>query len=377
MKAYLKGTLLECIERAKKVKESIPNETLDAYFYPLIQKCDNLIDTCIKELTESVKLLQKKGFESIVLDRLKVSVSLMDRIEYGPLVTLTRKHQDDEILNSLVDMIRREIRYPINPPLACCLSNDYFYVDPYFNIMYLPTLETNFLLHIPDVYHELAHPLLDTSNNPKVEPFKQALGNVNYALIQHFELQIVSESRKGNKLIIESLRNWKENWVRSWSVEIFCDLFAVFMIGPAFAWSHLHLCAKRGGDPFYVPFYNLIDHPADNSRMKAILLALKLLGYNDEASNISHKWQDFLKISEMEKTPEFERAYPESVIEQAVNYAHEAATNMKCRIVNSGTCDPIYVLLNSAWNRFWTDPDNYLEWEKKQIYQIRSQAKAQ
>src|SRR5690242_633319 len=103
MKDYLKGTLLECIERAKKVKENIPNETLDAYFYPLIQKCDNLIDSCIKELTDSIDLLERNGFETIVLDRLKASVSLMDRIEYGPLVTLTRKHQDDEILNSLVD----------------------------------------------------------------------------------------------------------------------------------------------------------------------------------------------------------------------------------------------------------------------------------
>ena len=372
MKEYLKGTLSECIERAKKVKENIPNETLDPYFYPLIQKCDSLIDSCIRELTESTDLLERDGFESIVLDRLKVSVSLIDRIEYGPLVTLTRKHQDDEILNSLVDKIRREIKYPINPPLACCLSNDYFYVDPFFNIMYLPTLETNFLLHIPDVYHELAHPLLDTSNNPKVEPFKKALGNVNYSLIKHFEGQIVSEARKGNKLIIESLRNWKENWVRSWSVEVFCDLFAVFMIGPAFVWSHLHLCAKRGGDPFHVPFYNLVDHPADNARMKAMLLALTLLGFKDEVKKISDKWNRFLQISDIEQTPEFERAYPESIIEQAVNYAHEAATNMKCRVVNNQTTDPIYVLLNTAWNKFWNDQPNYLDWEKIQIVNLRS-----
>lgn len=370
MKHYLKGAILESVERAKKIKASIPNEALNVYFYPLVQKCDSLVDLQITSLKESLDFLKRDGLEPIVLDRLRNSVSQLDQIEYGPLVALNRSHKDDENLNILLDRIRKEIKYPISPPLACCLSNDYFYVDPDFNIMYLPALELNFLLHIPDVYHELGHPLFDANNNPKVEPFKSALGNVNFFAIEHFNSETIKEKRNSNRLITECLRNWKDNWVRSWAVELFCDLFAVFMVGPAFAWSHLHLCAKRGTDPFHTPLYSLVDHPADHARMEAMLLGLKLIGFGEHATTIESKWNEFLSACEIEKVPEFERAYPKQLLEHCVNYCHQAMITMKCRIVNTETNDSIFILLNEAWDKFWQDSDNYFKWEAEQISKI-------
>ena len=63
---------------------------------------------------------------------------------------------------------------------------------------------------------------------------------------------------------------------------------------------------------------------------------------------------------------------PQNIIEQCVTYAHQATPNMKCRIINSKTNDPIYLLLNNAWDKFWNDPANYFEWEKYQINTLKS-----
>ena len=62
--------------------------------------------------------------------------------------------------------------------------------------------------------------------------------------------------------------------MKFWMVEFFCDLFAVYTLGPAYGWAHLHLSAKRGGDPFDVPMLSASSHPADDARMRVMLVAL-------------------------------------------------------------------------------------------------------
>ena len=82
--------------------------------------------------------------------------------------------------------------------------------------------------------------------------------------------------RRGPERPAFMLRKWRESWVKIWTEEFFCDLFAVNTLGPAYAWSHLHLTAKRGDEPFEVPVFRAASHPADDARMRAMLSALNL-----------------------------------------------------------------------------------------------------
>ena len=87
------------------------------------------------------------------------------------------------------------------------------------------------------------------------------------------------------------LMTWIGCWL-SWAIEFFCDLYAVYMVGPAFAWSHLHLAACAGTDPFQVPLLTTTVHPPDAARMSAMLLALERLGFDEERAAIGHRWEE-------------------------------------------------------------------------------------
>ena len=43
-----------------------------------------------------------------------------------------------------------------------------------------------------------------------------------------------------------------------WANEIFCDLFAIYTLGPAYAWAHFHLTARHESDPYEVQFMGAV-----------------------------------------------------------------------------------------------------------------------
>jgi hypothetical protein len=97
-----------------------------------------------------------------------------------------RKAADDEFVNKLVFEICNEINYPLPTPVASCLSQKYYHIYPDFNLLCIPLLESEFLLHIPYIYHEICHPLL-SFDNPKVEPFQKNLGSFNVEVKKYFD----------------------------------------------------------------------------------------------------------------------------------------------------------------------------------------------
>ncbi|MBK9097497.1 MAG: hypothetical protein IPM14_05085 [bacterium] len=370
MQNYLDGALLEAIERGRKLKEKIPHETLAVSFNPLVQTCENLIDSILFELNDAIK----NGELNHKLFTLRDSIHRLDLIENRPVAALSRIDQNDEFINKIIDKIRREIKYPITPPVGLCFSQPfhYFYYEPFFNILSVPLLEVDFLLHLPDIYHELGHPLLFTTNNPKIEGLQKSLGQFNYQVYNYYKDEITRETRAGNTNIVVALNNWRDNWIKSWSIELFCDLFATFTLGPAFVWSHLHLCAKRGSDPFSVQLYQLIDHPADQVRMLSMLFALELIGFNKAKVTIENKWDEFVRLGKSKTIPEFNRAYPTDLIQLVTALAHQGTKSLNC-IFASSNCkdDSIQFILNNAWDTFWENPREYINWEKQQILTLR------
>ena len=81
----------------------------------------------------------------------------MDFFETIGIAALNRANEDDRQLNLLVERIVREIGFPLLPPVATLLSQGYFHIYPWFNLLCLPLVEPAFLLHLPDLYHELGH----------------------------------------------------------------------------------------------------------------------------------------------------------------------------------------------------------------------------
>jgi hypothetical protein len=367
MNKYLNGTILEMLERVKTLKTKIPVNTLPDGFKQLAATSTNELDKNIGDLE---KLLKDPKFQveanlPYKLNAFQKLVNGIDYLENFIIAILNRCSDEDEKLTKLVDKICKEINYPLLSPVASRLSQNYYCIHHKFNLLAVPLLESEFLLHMPDLYHELAHPIISTQNHPNVALFQEKLGQFNLFISLHFEEQI-KEQRRNNGELIRYLDVFSESWIEGWSIEMFCDLFGAYTLGPAYAWAHLHLCVKRGNDPFETPALFVSSHPADDARMQTILVGLKQIGFKEEVENIQEYWEKYVNLSGGTKDANFKLAYPKHVLEHCAVLCLEATKGIKCQIANRDSKNDIFLMLNTAWTKFINDPLDYIGWEKLQ-----------
>lgn len=367
MNKYLNGTILEMLERVKTLKTKIPVNRLPNCFKQLAATSTTELDKNISELERlyqdpKFQVLSNLPFKLIALQKL---VYAIDYLENYLIASLHRCEKEDETLTLLIDKVCKEINYPLLSPVASRLSQSYYCIDVKFNHMRVPLLESEFLLHMPDLYHELAHPLISVKNHPSIAPFQEKLGQFNLFTAQYFEEQI-KEQKRNNGQQIKSLEIFSDSWIEGWSVELFCDLFGVYTLGPAYAWAHLHLCVKRANDPFETPEFYVSSHPADDARMQTILFGLEHIGFKDEVKMISEHWKMYVDLSGGTMEANFKLAFPKHILEHCAMLAYEATKAIKCQIANVDLKSEIYISLNTAWEKFINDPLDYIGWEKMQ-----------
>lgn len=375
---YLEAAICQAKERAKLLKAKMPNPLISADFVALQQLCENRIDDIIRlldYLLDDPTILSKE----LVKERIRFfrrAIAEISQLETSAVAALSRVHDDDIFLNKLVFQIHKEISFPLSPPTVTCLSKDYFSINPALRLLEVPLAESEFLLHLPDLYHEIAHLVIATKNNPKADPLQQALGKFLFAVAQHFDKERTANLRTtGPTDYFTQMYDVLERFWIHWATEIFCDLFAVYTLGPAYAWSHFHLTAGYGGDPYDIRLNNFMSHPPDQARMEAILKALEKLNFKAQATDIKNKWDDLIKSIGAEQAPMYRRACPSPLIKLAAECTFEGVTNMGCRIVREGTTGMVHDLLNSAWRQFWDAPNEYPTWEKASITKLKDIAR--
>jgi len=372
---YLEVAIHQHQERGQRLLERIPKpHKLPQEFHPLVLTSKREISSVLDRLEMLVNnptMLQAKN-QPERLRRFRRTVKDLSLLETTCVAALERYAQDDEFLSQLITHVIREIAYPLLPPMVTSLSQDYFHIYPSFNLLFVPLTEGDFLLHLPDLYHELGHPLITERHDPSVRPFQKQLLDMLDIVSDYLKEERLKEGRGrgGPRQFTSYFQIWEKSWL-DWAVEFFCDLFAVYTVGPAFGWSHLHLYMKRGDKPYDVPLFGTSSHPADHARMQTILYGLRLADFTDHADKIEQKWIALLNMSGAAPEPEFQRCFPESILELFAQKAYEATLELKCDIVTPQTDYPIYSLLNEAWDVFWTQPNCYIDWERSARLQLR------
>ena len=372
---YLEVAIRQHQERSQRLLERIPKpHTLPHEFHPLVQTSKRAIGAILDQLSlliDDSKMLQPRN-QRERLRRFRRAVKDLDLLETTCVAALERHNKDDQYLSQMISQVTREIAYPLLPPMVTSLSQDYFHIYPDFNLLFVPLAEADFLLHLPDLYHELAHPLIAERYDPSVGPIHSHLLIMLDVTSDYIKQERKKETagRGGPKQFMDYLEVWERSWFY-WAVEFFCDLYAVYTVGPAFAWAHLHLHMKRGEPPFKVPLNGSSSHPADHARMQAILHGLKLADFGKAAEEIENRWNALLAMSGAKPEPEFQRCFPDPILEMFAQRAYEATLEMKCNIVTPQTDHPIYTLLNEAWDVFWQRPQRYIEWERSARQRLR------
>lgn len=366
LESYIQGAASQLIERAMALKGEVPRPP-KIEFQSLANECRKRIDEAIKELRSirDDRDFQDPDDETLRLLEYRRVAAQIDRIENAAIAAMARSTDKESAVNSLLYRITGEVLYPIELPTVSLLSQNYFYVNTDFQLMCVPLMELHFLLHLPDIYHELAHPLFRAEDDPRTKAWLKAFWKAQRLISAHFTKQlVVLESARTTDSLRVAVSDAHKNWQCRWMEEFFCDLFGVFCVGPAFAWAHLHLHAERGRNAFQLP-RRASTHPADAPRMTIMLDALATLGEGKEAAEIEAKWKQLLSIAGQSEPMDFQRYYPKKVLRECVDFAFEGFTEIGCKPWPSKESDTIRRTLNEAWKRFWAAPQAFVTWEKE------------
>jgi len=365
MDAYLAGALDDMEARIRFLKARVR---------PVGRENATLVRTCRERLDGLARRAQSLGSDqkwkqpanaAARFREFRILVGELDELEYVAVQVLSRWSDDDTAANILIERAAREIAYPLAAPVAACQSRQYYHVLPSLGLMLIPPAEGAFLLHLPDLYHELAHPLLTELNDPTIEPLQHALLSLYLDADGRIEVELDRERarRSAPQAFQYYLAGWRASW-RSWLTEFVCDVFAAHVAGPAFAWAHLHLTAKRGGDPYAVPLGRSESHPADAARMAVLLEALELNGWGAQTSAIRGRWERMMAVAGYQSTPEYVRCFPPSLLDSIARGTVAAVERVGCTACQPQNVAGIPGVLLAAWDEFWRAPSTYSQWQQ-------------
>lgn len=364
MNAYINATILEMLERVKALKTKLPTDAPDC-FHQLMVHCNTEIDNIISVLEDFInnpKYQVASNLRRKLID-FQEEVRYIDYLENQIVAPLHRWDPDDLKFTKLIQKVCKEICFPLIPPVASRLTFDYYCINTKFNHIRVPLLEAEFLLHMPDLYHELGHQLIATSNNPRIDKYQEELCNFMNYVEEYFRNEIVIRKKNNGIQEAEFLDLFLRSW-NNWAIELFCDLFAVYTLGVVYGWANLHLCIKRGANPYQTPIFAPNTHPADASRMEAIFIGLDLIGETQDAVSIKEYWKKYLYLSNGYLDANYKMAYPIEIIKECAIRALVATRGIKCQIYNPDVNNEIGKLLHEAWTKFIQNPQTYISWER-------------
>jgi hypothetical protein len=369
--AYLSGAITQAIERARQLSAVIDQRYPPAY--------DGLRQICSERLRLVLDHLRDLQSETIADPALQTprrlrmyrrAVSQLRSVETIGAPALASADEDSARLSAIVRAVCDELNYPLVPPTVTNRSTSYLGIYADFNLMMAPLLEGRFLLHLPDLYHELAHPLLHAryDDHARLDPYRRAYLAALHAVETYFrDAQLAASRDRAPADFKGYLLLWEANWKTFWLEEFFCDAFAALTCGPAFGWAHLHLTAKNQGGAFETPVDRRESHPADDARFRLIMRCMKLSGFNADASSLDEKWGELIAARNDEKPPEYMQCYPEGLIDTVEAAVRLSLENMGVVVALPGGLANWTGRLNDAWAEFWRDPEGYARWEQNQL----------
>lgn len=104
--------------------------------------------------------------------------------------------------------------------------------------------------------------------------------------------------------------------------------------------------------------------------MRVMLVALQATGFEEDTHQIKERWQELKLAGGYAASPEFAAFYPVQVLDEVVTTALSGFDEAGVRGYRNAPSDSVARVLNQAWNRFWSSPTDFVEWEQRAVDQL-------
>jgi len=265
-----------------------------------------------------------------------------------------------------------EMAYPFSLPVVSMSKYDYYSSYAFFSLIMGPLLEEYSLLGLPDLFHELGHLIVDRERPRFLGRFDMELKN--YFAKERRRVHLAQKPPAYEEIIKEI----QQQWIDAWSVEFACDMIATYVVGAAYGWAHLRLCASGLSDNVYEPGPENLNstHPSDNARLQGIVEMLILLKERDETAHLRARWNEYLALTGDSPPQDYPLCYPTRILKSLAQHIYDGCKAIGLKAFSDQV--PIFGnqtisnLLNDAWREFLAKPPEYGTWEERQLADLRA-----
>lgn len=376
MIAYTRSIFYDLLSRIDKMLVSLESRKVNndnahiglfVFYNETITRLKNLKDGVIKKINDNTLFNELFSANNLAFYNDKNEDLLL--IEEYRYRVILHYGDGDRYFNNLIKKIYKEINFSSDPPFITTISNsnDYYWAIPFDKIIAVPIGEENNLLNLPDIYHEIGHLVF--------KQYESYLKTVFFDTINKYYTEeiLLAENQRKSENYIKLLKKSKTLWYTNWFEEFFCDLIAVFWVGPAYAWTNIKLSTISSRTNINGVYTISNTHPSDESRMVAIIEMLNKLGYQNEVKEVNNVWDKFLKIVDNQKPFDYKNYFPKILISQAVEIIYDfCEDNLFFSYTKQtvGNNKPISLYLNKAWDIAINNPTMFADSEKQLINEM-------
>lgn len=245
-------------------------------------------------------------------------------------------------------------------------------------IFYFPLNQKHTVIGLAGLYHEIGHSVYQQNSG-----LKNTLAAV---VTHHFENLARStpplpQAQQEQRL---KVLKWCSNY---WTggripgsriVELFCDVFASLLTGPAYVYSWIDLTISHAEDPYHIDIYS--EHPPFAFRADACLYSMDLIGYRSALLDwIRQVWVSFVEMKRKPQDPlPYDLVAPQQLISALVDKMLEEISGLGFKVYERPCPNPsdaltftnileIENLLNAAAVNLVWNSASYDKWERDSL----------
>lgn len=367
---FFSGQVRLLLKRCRTLRSHLNSRSgLPDELHPYVRMFDAVLENTEQEIGAlladpdfGAEQLLKNQFEQY-----KRCSEVVNLWEWYPLELLDRYGGADHYFFKFAKLFCEQVRYPGRTPLMSAHSNEYFLAQPVVGQISVPLCEDRFLLALPDFVHELGHLYFFGQRAGELE---RSFGGELDAYIRRRKERLTEEaSSEKYRDLFDSLG---QIWMQRYVIEFSCDMFATYLVGPAFGWSHMRLVLGTGTELHRPGFGEEETHPSDESRMRAILLTIEKLGRPDDASELAAEWDEYKGVLGERPDEEYAYCYPDSLLGALARSVIRSCHDAGLLPYHQHSVAALPSLMSEAWIEFRRDPDAYVEWETEKTLELKS-----